>query len=348
MLTKTNDFIGAQVDGTTERNVAPVQINLEIACAVALGGLKMRRLLPLLIALIPLAVFAGNAGDATWPRLTVLPLVQAPVIDGKISPEEWDGAVTIPGFTVLHQANLVSNSPTVKLAWSPQALLVSASVPLPPGQRARATATDFDGTVWNDDSVEVHVDNGHQHKKNYQFVVNALGTHFDSLAGDAGWNGAWEAKAQNTPGQWTCEFAIPWTTMGGAPKTADMGGFNVVINSSYLGGTLSFATLKGSAHDTNSFAHVIYSDGPALSVDGFDGASRQLSLRPLGTGKIAAKYTLTDGEGKVLETETYPVEGKTVQVPIELPKDAGGGLKPGTYTLVNCSIFWVRSVNSSS
>ncbi|MGE5531953.1 MAG: glycoside hydrolase domain-containing protein [Bacteroidota bacterium] len=293
----------------------------------------MRRLLPLLIALIPLAVFAGNAGDATWPRLTIVPLAQAPVIDGKVSPEEWGGAVTVPGFTVLHQANLVSNSPTVKLAWSPQALLVAASVPLPPGQRARATATDFDGTVWNDDSVEVHVDAGHQHKKNYQFVVNALGTHFDSLAGDSKWNGAWEARAQNTPGQWTCEFAIPWSTVGGAPKSGDMGGFNIVINSSYLGGTLSFAPLKGSAHDTNSFAHVVYGDSLALSVEGFDGASRQLSLRPLGTGKIAVKYTLTDGEGKVLETETYPVEGKVAVVPIDLPKDPGGGLKPGTYTV---------------
>ncbi|MHB8994912.1 MAG: glycoside hydrolase domain-containing protein [Armatimonadota bacterium] len=293
----------------------------------------MRRLLPLFIALVPLAVFAGNAGDANWPRLTILPLGTAPVIDGKVAPEEWSGAVTVPGFTQLRQTNLISNQPLVKLAWSPEALLVAASIPLPPGQRARAAATDFDGTVWNDDSVEVHVDAGHQHKKNHQFVVNALGTHFDSLAGDAKWNGPWEAKAQNTPGQWSCEFAIPWSTVGGAPKAGEVGGFNVIINSSYLGGTLSFAALKGSAHDTSSFAHVVYGNAAALSVEGLDGASRELSLQRIGTGPVAVKYSLTGGDGKVLEAETYQVEGAVVTVPINLPQDPGGGLKPGHYAV---------------
>ncbi len=295
----------------------------------------MRRLLSCLLALLPLAAFAGDASDANWPRLTILPLPKAPVIDGKLDPGEWDQAVTMTGFTPLGQSAITANQPLVKLAWSPETLLVAAEVPLPPGQRAKAAATDFDGTVWDDDSVEVHVDRGHQHKQNFQFVVNALGTRFDALGGDAKWNGQWEAKAENSPGRWSVEFAIPWSTLGSAPKVGDLDALNVLINSSYLGGTLTFSPLKNSAHETANYAHVVYGQSLAVSVDRLDAADlANIPVRALGAGEATVEYTLTRaGDAAPVSRQSVRVAGgASVSLPFGIPAEQGGP-KTGQYEL---------------
>ena len=296
----------------------------------------------LLLVLIPLAAFAAKVGDADWPRLTILAPIAAPTIDGKVDPAEWAGTVAATGFTRLGQGALVARQPVLRLAYTPQALLIAAEVPLPPGEKARAAATDFDGTVWNDDSVEIHLDRGHTEKKGYQFVVNALGTHFDAYGGDAKWNGPWEAKALNTAGKWSAEFSIPWATVGGAPAAGDLDGFNAIINSSYLGGTLTLAPLKASAHETANYLHLSYGRGLAVSLERLDGADLEsLLAAAVGDGEARLEYTLRrtgDREPvskqtlKLVPGGTTAVPGGTTTVPLGIPADAGGP-KAGDYTL---------------
>jgi hypothetical protein len=293
----------------------------------------MRRAIGLLLLLAATAVLAGNVADTNWPRVTILPPATAPVLDGVLSPGEWDGAVVLTGFTQLRQSDLIVHQPVVHLAWTPQALLVAATIANPPGQKAHARATDFDGTVWADDSLEVHLDRGHQHKQNYQFIVNALGTKFDSFAGDKNWNADWEAKAQNSVGQWTAELAIPWAAVGGVPRAGDMDGFNVVVNSSYLGGTLTIAPLKGSAHDTSCYLHLVYGQQAALSVAALDPAALDaVSLRGLGTGEVAVSCTLSRGGQQVDAQSLKLAPGATAAVPVKIPV-VQNLPQPGTYTL---------------
>ena len=293
-------------------------------------------LLATLILLAATAAFAGNPGDAAWPRLTILPPPAAPAIDGVLSPGEWDRTVVVTGFAPLGHAELVAHQPLVHLAWTPEALLIAAQVPSPPGQKARARATDFDGTVWADDSLEVHVDRGHQHKQNYQFIVNALATKFDSLAGDKNFNAEWTAAAQNNPGQWTAELAIPWTAMGGAPKAGDMDGFNVIVNSSYLGGTLTFSPLKRSAHETTSYAHVAYGRDAAVSVERLDAADlREVVLRGYGAAPATVRYRLSragDAADLADQTLTLAGNGTSGTVSVQIPREQGLP-KPGQYSI---------------
>ena len=295
----------------------------------------MRRLIALLFALLPAAAFAGQATDANWPRVTILPLPNAPVIDGQLGAGEWEGAVALTGFEALGRAGAVAHQPVARLAWSPEALLVAAEIPSPPGQRAKAAATDFDGTVWNDDSVEVHLDRGHGHAKNHQFVVNALGTRFDSLAGDAKWNARWEAKAQNNPGKWSVEFAIPWAAVGGAPAAGGLDGFNILINSSYLGGSLTYSPLRSSAHDTASYAHLLYGDTLAVSVERLDAAELAgILVRGLGKGTADVQCTLerAGGPAPVSRQSVKLAAGADATLPLGIPSDQGGP-KTGQYTI---------------
>ena len=294
----------------------------------------MRPLVPLLLLLLlPVVLRAGTATDRDWPRVTITQMA-APVIDGTLAPGEWDEAVAVGGFCRLPGGDLVGNQPLVRVAWSARGLMVGTQVPLPPGQQARARVTDFDGTVWEDDCVEVHLDRGHRHETNHQFIVNALGTRFDALGGDPAFNADWQAAAVNEPGQWSCEMLIPWAAVGSAPVAGDLDGFNVIVNSSYLGGTLTLSPLSRSAHETQNYLHVVYADDLAVSLEGLDADRLQdVSVRALGTGQARVGYHLSRAEGDSLTeveqrtlTLTAPaVEALPIHVPLQQDMPQAGG-----------------------
>ncbi|MGD9498433.1 MAG: glycoside hydrolase domain-containing protein, partial [Armatimonadota bacterium] len=294
----------------------------------------MYRLLPLLLMLLPVVLLAGTATDRTWPRVTIARMA-APVLDGVLAPGEWDQAVTLGGFHALPGSELVGNPPLVKVAWSEQGLMVGAWVPLPPGERAQARVTDFDGTVWEDDCVEVHLDRGHRHQENHQFIVNALGTRFDALGGDRAFNADWQAAARNETGQWSCELLIPWAAVGAAPAPGDLDGFNVIINSSYLGGILTVSPLTRSAHETANYLHLVYGEDLAVSLEGLDADRLQdVGVRALGTGQATLTYVLSrseDGDWAEVERTTLTLTAPAIEaLPVRVPEEQGMP-RPGSY-----------------
>ena len=294
----------------------------------------MRHLTTLLLMTVPVATWAGGAADRSWPRVTILPMA-APSLDGVLSPGEWDGAVTLSGFTRLPGTDLVGNQPLVKVAWSAEGLMVGAEVPLPPGELARARATDFDGTVWEDDCIEVHLDRGHAHEKNYQFVVNALGTRFDAFGGDREFSAEWQAAAVNQPGHWSCELLIPWDAVGRAPAAGDLDGFNIVVNSSYLGGTLTLSPISRSAHETARYLHLVYGSDLAVTLEGLDAdAPQDVRVSALGTGQATVSYVLSRDEaaGAVeVERRTLTLSAPADEpLPVQVPEEQGMP-RPGRY-----------------
>ena len=294
----------------------------------------MRNLTTLLLITLPVATWAGGIADRSWPRVTILPMA-APVLDGVLSPGEWDGAVTLSGFTRLPGTDLIGNQPLVKVAWSDEGLMVGAEVPLPPGELAQARATDFDGTVWEDDCIEVHLDRGHAHEKNYQFLVNALGTRFDAFGGDREFSAQWQAAADNQPGRWSCELLIPWDALGGAPAAGGLDGFNVIVNSSYLGGTLTLSPITRSAHETARYLHLVYGADLAVALEGLDAdAPQNVRVRALGAGQAALSYVLSRDEvagAAEVERRTITLNAPADEpLPVQVPEEQGMP-QPGRY-----------------
>lgn len=272
------------------------------------------------------AAVGGPLTDANWTQLTIPSCSVLPNVDGRIGEGEWDVAAPVGGFMLLGGDKLATVQPEAWLAWHERGLLLAVLVPLPPGQKARAQATDFDGTVWADDSVELHVDRGHKHDRHYQFVVNALGTKFDSLAGDKTYNASWQAAATNEPGQWACELLIPWAAMGGeAPQPGDCDGLNLAINASNLGGILTLSPLRAGLHEPAGFAHATYTDGPAAGWRGLD--LRENAATAVVLKARDAEVVLTvDGEPRAA-TEP-PASGpaasrRDVVLPLNLPQEQG-------------------------
>ncbi|OGV70043.1 MAG: hypothetical protein A3K19_24860 [Lentisphaerae bacterium RIFOXYB12_FULL_65_16] len=288
------------------------------------------------------AVQAGAPTDAAWPRVTILKIAKLPSIDGRLDETEWAGTTTLSGFVMLGSQRLSGHQPLLRLAWHDEGLLIGVEAPLPPGEKAKAHATDWDGTVWQDDSIEVHVDLAHAHKKNYQFAVNALGTEFDSIAGDKSYNAEWQAAAVNEPGRWSAEIFLPWKAMEAAPPAAGhVAGFNVAVNAGWLGGILTWSPLSRGLHDPTHFAHLAFGTQTAVSLSGPDALRLgECRAQAVGAGKVDLTWVLsragTDDKPQELAREVRSLEsGVAVPLPVAIPQ-AQGFPQGGNY-LLDCS-----------
>jgi hypothetical protein len=278
-------------------------------------------------------------GAPDWPCATALRLVQTPVIDGRLGEDEWQGATRLSGFVLLGGRSLAAGQPEVCLAWLATGLAVGIEIPLPPGEKAKAQATDWDGTVWQDDSVEVHVDPDHGHKRSYQFVVNALGTRLDSRGGDLRYNAEWQAAAVNEPGRWTAELLIPWAAMElAAPAAGHVIGLNLAVNASHLGGILTWAPLTGGLHAPAQFAHLTLATDAAVSLLHLDARRlADLQAEVLGTGSAEIAWSLDrrvapDRLESVHRESRTASAGQPLPLPVAIPLE-NGFPKEGTYAL---------------
>ncbi len=296
----------------------------------------------LVSAVVVAVVHAGPLDAPDWPCATALRLERAPVIDGRLGVEEWRGATRLSGMVLLGGRSLVAGQPDLRLAWQAAGLVVGVEVPLPPGEKARAQATDWDGTVWQDDSVEVHVDPDHGHRRGYQFVVNALGTRLDSRGGDLRYNAEWQAAAINEAGHWSAEFIIPWAAMEmTAPTPGQTLGLNLAVNASALGGILTWAPLTYGLHAPAQFAHLTLATDLAVSLLGLDARrSAEPQAEVLGTGSAEVAWTLgwrgaQDRIDSPQQESRSVSAGQALPLPLTIPLE-NGFPKAGSYALT-CS-----------
>ena len=145
-------------------------------------------------------------GKATIPYSA-----KAVKIDGKMDKNEWNNATAIPIVNHLNtsQCHHVATAKAM-LQYSKTHLYLAFQADAP---AYRHKVTKKDGELWNDDSVEFHVF-GTDGKKR-QFIFNANGAVYDSLAGKADWDSGATAAGSYTKNSWCVEVALPLTALGG-------------------------------------------------------------------------------------------------------------------------------------
>ncbi len=157
------------------------------------------------------AQFARFRGGQDAPTYRAIMVETAPVVDGKmdaayerVEPMEF---VFINGEKRPPQAGTTARAICTK-----QALFVLFQCRYSdPGAAQWATRT-HDGSVWNDNSVEVFLEpTGRGSKRYYQITINPGGVVADSLARDhKAWNPTLRVAGDVKPGVWTAEVAIPF------------------------------------------------------------------------------------------------------------------------------------------
>lgn len=182
------------------------------------------------------AIFAQSNPAAIQmqePQLRLPLMGKAPVIDGVIHPEEWDGASQMQGFTRFYEegglikgGGLTPQKGEFWLGADEQNLYVAVRTETPPGGKLLARANPVDGgasinAVFADDAIEVRVipdtDAPATERRLYLALFNARGTVADSvttLRGGVKWHGNWKVKNSIKDEYWHSEIALPWADIG--------------------------------------------------------------------------------------------------------------------------------------
>ncbi|MBN2449168.1 MAG: PQQ-binding-like beta-propeller repeat protein [Lentisphaeria bacterium] len=147
-----------------------------------------------------------------------LPCETPPHPDGVLDEPCWDGREAL-AFTTDEQwdeersiAFLRTDGDALTIGFRREAPRRDGK-PVPWSARTRGR----DAPVWDDDSLNVRLRRGSAREGLY-LSVSASGASFDGKSGatigtDKRWNGPWRYGVHRTPGYWSAELAVPWSTL---------------------------------------------------------------------------------------------------------------------------------------
>ena len=164
---------------------------------------------------------ATSAGGKREMRINVGKAKAAPIVDGVIGKDEYSFGAT--GFLQYNKQSLNPQDKQVEyyLSHDGEKLYIGMRSPAPANPKVQ-TFMGRDGNVWEDETVEIHIDV--LGKKQYQFIMNTADGIYDSCNRDTTWNSRNEAH-KNTlkDGIWTFEFSVPFADL-------DLTGDEIAIN----------------------------------------------------------------------------------------------------------------------
>jgi hypothetical protein len=161
---------------------------------------------------------------ARHPFRRAIPRASAPpTLNGRLDDPCWQRPPDADSFACL---DLVSAAPVDTAAWmafDDDALYVAWRCGEPSMDRLVCSATNRDGQVWNDDSVELFLASGAAPAAFVQFVFNSAGVVFDTREKDRGtaFDGQARVIAATDAKEWRVETAIPWKALGLEPPARD-------------------------------------------------------------------------------------------------------------------------------
>jgi len=241
-----------------------------------------------------------------------------PKLDGALDDPCWRTAGRIEDLDVFFKAPVPRVSTTVLACADEQALYFGFRCAETTTKGLVTTATERDGPVWRDDSVELFLDTNHDRRTYYQIVVNSKGVFFDQDTGAAGkarakWNGPIAAAARVRPDGWTAEVRLEFTGLRLAEASGRAWGANFTRTSLREGRSLySWIKVKKNFGEADLFGDLILPIDPSANAV---------------TGRVMAGERLHWGEGEV-PFEVRNNRGRPVRVRLVVSEEGttGGAL----------------------
>ncbi len=147
-----------------------------------------------------------------------------PFLDGDFKESAWPRTAQVDGFVDASQCVFASTQTTIRLVYDDDYLYVAGYMREPRQTTRVAQMTHHDDALWEEESLELTVMSADGVR--YRFVVNPLGTRFESRNGDVSWDMVWQAVTRDYPLGWAAEIAIPLSSFEGNV----MGGKTVRMN----------------------------------------------------------------------------------------------------------------------
>ncbi len=165
-----------------------------------------------------LRVWPGNAS------MNIPFAEKAPVTDGFFTPGEWEKAAQFSGFSLRTGNYVTTGTGSLYLMRDRDNLYIAMRTTTPnndPGGSLVANATQRDGKVFQDDSLDFMILSDHDTNKLYHFIINARNTIYDSLydvnskKSDLSWNFKKIRCASHVDkGFWDLEITLPLSEIG--------------------------------------------------------------------------------------------------------------------------------------
>jgi Icc-related predicted phosphoesterase len=212
-----------------EAKAPPLRMPLPQA-AISITSAKLVLFENLKVPLQPkdLAKELARVRPALQPRFENKP----PTIDGQLDDACWQRPADADGLVDA----MLTEFPPVDTRWwvsyDRHNLYLACKAQENNFARIKANVRERDGSVWEDDSLEVFINPKPDGGDYYHFAVNSLGTLADGMGKTLEWDGEITCRTGRGAAGWTMEMAIPWKTLGldGPPEKGSKLGFNLQRN----------------------------------------------------------------------------------------------------------------------
>jgi hypothetical protein len=186
--------------------VSPVRMMLSVRVIIWLVG-----------AVLVLAAGIASASAEAEPEAVVIPgrrFLQPPVIDGVLSPGEWENAVEIVSFWDFKQQREAELRTRCLLAYTSEGIYAAFDCHDPEPNKILAQETRRGADLTKDDYVELSVEPTGVNVEPYSFRVSARGTQDESIPGGSisniRWRGDWRAAVSRHNTGWAAEIFVPF------------------------------------------------------------------------------------------------------------------------------------------
>jgi hypothetical protein len=198
----------------------------------------------------------------------MLPIDQAPALDGRLDDACWQTLPTLTGFRELKTDTPATARTEGWIGFDDEAIYLAVRADEADMARVRRMVQGAK-SAWTADNIEVFLNLNGDRRSYYQFVVNPNGqqwsSHFESPRARTRWDAPWQAAAAMLDDAWTVEVRIPYTSL----NLLEFQGSTLELN---VGRTVMLGDERGQTHVSSwSFSHGAFHQPRALGViNGFD------------------------------------------------------------------------------
>lgn len=192
--------------------------------------------------------YTAKTATAADPRKAVFVydcqrLAKPPVLTGTMSDPAWKNLPPAGQFVQgLYDGPpfpLAAKQTSFHVGYDDDNLYIGIDLADPDIELLKASYTQYDSTIYWDDAAEIYVEPGFTHRRAYKFIVNPLGTRYDSFmentlygrTEDLGWGAGslWKTRAGRDNRGWYIEMQVPFSDLGASsPKSGALYSFQIV------------------------------------------------------------------------------------------------------------------------
>ncbi len=267
----------------------------------------MRRLLA------GVAILACCTAAHAGPLLTAYEADQPPTIDGDLSDACWEAASATSRFVMWGSDALAEVQTSARVCFDDQRLYIGVEAMEPNLEprlnmldMVKADATERDGRVFGDDSVEIFIQPGTD--TYYQLAVNSIGTLYDAQVTESSWDGEIVVAAKRLTTSYTFELAIDLESIGAEPSGT--WGANFCRNRTAVEESSTWSGIQGAFHQPAQFGDLRFADsgptatnvaarvaGETVSIDATLGGEESQFSAEVAAGESTTERSTT-GEGR--------------------------------------------------